>query len=276
MRRINEINELRQIQLDILNHVNKFCKENNIRYFLAGGTLLGAIRHKGYIPWDDDIDIMMPRKDYEQFKNIYLKKTNTNYKLYHYSVERKYNYPFIKIGDKRTSIIENQIKDNDFGVNIDIFPLDKFTNDKSIQKKYFSKNRKLRLLLWRKQNKINWNVKYRSKTKTFLKNIILYIYYQGILNIISKNYICKTIDRNSKNLNNSSNLEYMGGYIWGYYEKELIPIKAFKDSVPVEFEGNFYPAPIGYDRYLTGLFGNYMQLPPESERVHHIFTAYWK
>lgn len=121
MKKEIKVEELKQIQLDILKFVDKFCKENNLKYFLAYGTLLGAVRHKGYIPWDDDIDIIMFREDYEKFVTTF---KDVNYKVFATEVNSKYPYPFAKVGDTRTYYME-EIKDViDTGVNIDVFPLD--------------------------------------------------------------------------------------------------------------------------------------------------------
>src|SRR5690625_114441 len=127
-----DLEEIKQIQLSILRRVAFFCKQHDIAYFLCGGTLLGAVRHKGFIPWDDDIDIMMPRPSYEKF----LKEFKYEHlSLYHYKKTKNYGYPFIKIGEDRTVLRETFIKKNiDMGVFIDVFPIDGFPKkEKDIQ-----------------------------------------------------------------------------------------------------------------------------------------------
>ena len=123
------IEELKRIQIGILKHLDAFCNENNLKYFMCGGTLLGAVRHKGFIPWDDDIDIMMKREDYDKLIELYPKNDNSNFKLFSYELDKSFPYPFAKMDDFRT-IFEEEINDSyKIGVNIDIFPIDYITED---------------------------------------------------------------------------------------------------------------------------------------------------
>ena len=130
--------ELKAIQLDLLQKTADFCKENGIRYYLCGGTLLGAIRHKGYIPWDDDIDISMPRPDYDRFISMFNKPEN-DYQVIDMSNNKKYGLPFAKVHDTRTFVDELQYTKDQFGVYIDIFPIDGVGEDEQV----------LRILRWR-------------------------------------------------------------------------------------------------------------------------------
>ena len=116
-----DIVEAKKMMLDILKTVAKFCDENNLRYFIFYGTYLGALRHKGYIPWDDDIDIAMPRPDYEKFMEIFHAE---NLAVWTWRKDNKYLLPFAKVYDTRTEVHENADFGETFGVNIDIFPLD--------------------------------------------------------------------------------------------------------------------------------------------------------
>ena len=115
------IDKLKQIQLDMLKDIHAFCVEHDIRYSLAFGTLLGAVRHKGYIPWDDDVDIMMPREDYNRFIRSY---GNNIYRIADMSVNPDYGLPFAKVEDVLTVIEENVEGGSVFGIYIDVFPVD--------------------------------------------------------------------------------------------------------------------------------------------------------
>ena len=138
-----EIEELKRIQIGILKHLDAFCKENNLTYFMCGGTLLGAVRHKGFIPWDDDIDIMMKREDYDKLIALYPKNDNSNFKLFSYELDKSFPYPFAKMDDCRT-IFEEEINDSyKIGVNIDIFPIDYITEDLNCQHSILMRNKRL-------------------------------------------------------------------------------------------------------------------------------------
>ena len=113
---------MKRIQVDILKDVHRFCEENGLHYTLAFGSMLGAIRHKGYIPWDDDIDIALLRPDYEKFVKTYTSKDG-QYRLYDYRKDSDFHYPYAKIADTRTILDENVSMKN-IGVNIDVFPFD--------------------------------------------------------------------------------------------------------------------------------------------------------
>lgn len=115
MRQITDINELRQIQMGILDNVHRFCEAHGLTYFLSSGTLIGAVRHKGYIPWDDDIDIYMPRKDYEQFLQIYSDETG-RYRAINPQTESHYYYTFAKVVDQKTRMVEKETEGYEIGV----------------------------------------------------------------------------------------------------------------------------------------------------------------
>jgi len=126
---------LKAIELDIFKAFLKVCKENDLRYFLAGGTLLGAVRHKGFIPWDDDMDVLMPRKDYDRFLEIGQSLLPPEYFLQTRQTDREYPCNFAKIRDSRTTFVEKSLKDRviNHGVYIDIFPLDYFPQSPVVQ-----------------------------------------------------------------------------------------------------------------------------------------------
>ena len=123
MRRITDIQELRGVQLGILDDIHAFCVDNGIRYFLACGTLIGAVRHKGYIPWDDDIDLYMPRDDYERFINEF-KSVSGNCRVLDPKKEKHYYYTYAKVVDKRTLLVEPEADGYRIGVYVDVFPVD--------------------------------------------------------------------------------------------------------------------------------------------------------
>ncbi len=266
MKEIKDINELRSIQLEALKDVHKFCKENNLRYFLAYGTLLGAVRHKGYIPWDDDIDIIMPRPDYEQFFKLYGNKT---YEASCFKSNKIHPYLYGKVYDKRTILKENITFDLENGVYIDIFPLDGIPANQQEAQKLFRKIHRLKKVMNLKKNKINGGRRGLSKQVVFiiLQSFVFFISYKWIVNKI--NNLAQRIPYNFAN--NYVSVLTEGGYPTVHLKRDC------EDYTLMAFEGALFNVPKEYDKILTNIYGDYMQLPPESKRVStHSFKAWWK
>ncbi len=260
--------ELKHIQIDILRHIDVFCREHNLRYFISGGTLLGAIRHKGFIPWDDDIDLMMLREDYDKFLKLYSGKDTSFYKLYAYEIIESYPYPFAKMDDSRTIMKEEINEAYEMGVNIDIFPIDVAPKEDKEQIKIVRRNKKLINVLTLKRLPI-------KKRRGLIKNLIL-LTAQILLSFYSTKRIIKHIDKNARSFLGEKTGK-RGCLVWGYGKKEIIDEYNFFDSVYVEFENTKFATLKGWNKYLTSLFGDYMKLPPIEKRItHHNFTAYWK
>ena len=180
MRQISA-DELKEIQLNLLNNIDHFCKSNGIQYFLAYGTLIGAIRHDGFIPWDDDIDIAMPRPDYDRF----IKKFNAyskDYQVEDYSITDNYPTPFAKVIDTRTEMRMTLYNQRSSGVYIDVFPIDGIGNANQIKQTI-----RLNKFLNTKKAVINGK-------RTFSKNIMLLL-GKIVLSFISVENIIKKIDR---------------------------------------------------------------------------------
>ena len=164
---MNEINleELKAIQVEILDEVHRFCEANGIKYFLSSGTLIGAVRHKGYIPWDDDIDLYMLRSDYEDFLKEFNKKEE-NYRVVSLRTDKKCTIAYAKVERLGTVLIEDVDHPMEQGVNIDIFPVDGVPDDVNARKKYFSRIDRYRNMMTLK------NVSLR-KSRSLIKNAIL-------------------------------------------------------------------------------------------------------
>lgn len=130
------LNEIRIIQLNILKEVDKFCRDNNIVYYLTHGTLLGAAKYKGYIPWDDDADIAMPKPDYDKFISLF-NKNQSIYKVKDYSIDKKFPYTYAKIEHIQTLAIESTSIKFEMGINVDLFPLGGAPADQLTLNNYF-------------------------------------------------------------------------------------------------------------------------------------------
>lgn len=260
------LRELKEIELEILNAFDAFCKKNKLKYGLAYGTLLGAIRYKGFIPWDDDVDVLMPREDYNRFLKTY--KDSDRFHLFAYERDHETLFPFAKLCDMTTVKIEHGFYSGvKLGVDIDIFPLDHFDNDLKKAKREVKKINKYMFYLASSKAKKNIS---SNILKRFLKGII--IFYCKIRG--SKYYVNKIIKSTIKVEQKKS--QYMGTKSWCVYgEKNIVPSSAFYEFINVEFEGYQFPAPTGYDTYLTCLYGDYLPEPPkEKQKTHHNFTAY--
>lgn len=259
MKPITDKQELRDIQLDILDWVADFCNSHNLRYFLSSGTLLGAIRHKGYIPWDDDIDLYMPRKDYNDFVKIFHDSTDTLELKYQGS--QKYLYTFAKVCNKHTLLLEDEVKGFELGINIDIFPVD-----------FVSDNINTRKTLWWWKKKLYRIRRAKLQNTNFLDSKFNYMCYRHVpipLWLIDK--LIHKLFQDNKPTNTMCNLTESGGRYDGCFSRQCIE----GEPVEVEFEGKKYKAMHGWQEYLEATYGDYMQLPPENQRITHNFSAYF-
>lgn len=262
-------NTIKSIQINILKVLTDYCAKNNLICYLSGGTMLGAIRHKGFIPWDDDIDLNMPRPDYEKLISLqYSPDFPKNLKLLDCYNTNDYIYPFIKVIDNRTYVNE----DVDYigrtsGIWVDIFPMDACPEDDIKYKKLCDK------MLFLKHCIYLSSIKY-FKGVNWLK-AILKLPMQFICKIIGGNRISNYINKIAKKYK-YGNSKYIGCLIWGYGVKERYLADGYDKAIKAEFEGYQFDIPSNYDIYLKALFGDYMKLPPIEERVGHNIVAYIK
>ena len=258
------IDELRHIQFAILEDIHSFCSQNGITYYLTYGTLLGAARHQGFIPWDDDIDICMPRPDYERFLQIYSSK---EYKLFHALDGTGYAIPFAKVSDMRTTVIENANFAYPIGVAIDVFPIDGLSKDFATAKKHHAKICCWRNLLNIKKIRLSKNRSLKRNAELCaLKIVTFFIPYHTVLYRLM--YLMTKYDYLQS--------EYAADLNFGT-ERRIVHKRLFEGKTELLFEGKRFYVPQFYDELLTNIFGNYMQLPPEEKRkTHHSFKAYWK
>lgn len=260
--------EARKIELEILIQFANFCEKNDLRYYLAYGTLIGAIRHKGFIPWDNDVDVVMPRPDYEKFISLVERtKLHANIDAVHYRNAR--SFPFVKLIDNRTILREHfLVTENCMGIYIDVFPLDGMPDEKVSQEKLYKKSHIGHKMFAFANYRFNTGADFASK---LVKNLLY-----PISRLISSNYVSKKLDTLCRNYN-YDDCKYVGNIVWGWDEpeREVVSIDCF-DTAYAEFEGHTFRVPKGYDHYLRISYGDYMQLPPEEKRIIHQFDAVWK
>lgn len=267
MELIQSLKDIQKLEIDMLQEIDIFCRENSLIYYLAGGTLLGAVRHKGMIPWDNDIDISMPRKDYKIFLKTWNSKCRKNYYKTRVFGENNYYLPFAKIEDKRTLLKQNNSLDAaKIGVFIDIFPIDAYGEDLEVGKKVLSTIENTCGRITRS------GAAFENKSiKENMKQLFWKIYY----NVVGQEKAYNLVQQPLKNFDWDSS-KYIASTFGLRREKELIEKKYFETTIELEFEGRQYLAPIGFDAYLKKMYGDYMKLPPEEKRVTpHEFDTYW-
>lgn len=256
------LEEIRQTEFRLLEYFRDFCQENQIRFFLSNGTLLGSVKYGGFIPWDDDIDVLVPRADYDRLLRIF--RDTEKYRLFSVEREPDYLFPFAKLCDGHTLKIEDNVDNGvQLGVDIDIFPLDSWAQKLPRAKREVRRiRRRMRLLDWSK------TVTETDPLKKALK--------KGAVCLCGKqggSACVKKIQRvGAKHSGNS----FLGCKVWPIYGyREILPAELFCDSVTVRFQGKDFPAPIGYEQYLRRLYGDYhRELPPEEQKTHHHFSAF--
>ena len=277
--------ELKQIQLEMLLELDKYCHKHNLTYFMCGGTLLGAVRHKGFIPWDDDIDVLMPRKDYEILLHEY-NRTSEKYRMK--SVELGMDKP-IAMMMVCEDIFLKSLSGEDYDaidkLYIDIFPVDNLSNNRFVRHMFcYIKEFILYCYggaTWSYVPSARYNdrdggfLNWKSKVRTLLKYMFI-----SVFKVTSSNFWGRMANNISR-LWENKNTDWQGCMInQAHYNNglsELLPKEVFSSTVKLEFEGYQLNAMVGYKEYLTSLYGDYMKMPPKEKQVsHHDFVAYCK
>ena len=251
--------ELRKLQLtllEILDEVVRICNKHKLEYFITGGTCLGALRHKGFIPWDDDIDMVMPREDYEKFMVIARDELNDKYFLDYYKTNPESHFGFMKIKMNNTTFVQGYKYKCHNGFFLDIFPLDYNKKDTKLVAFDASLARCLIETLKYKDG----NLKAKSLRRPYISLLFVPFTNRRLHKIIDWLY-----SHNNKK-------EHVNGAVYPtmyYYKKDVYPLNVVFPYSEVEFEGKKYHAYHDPDKYLTQLYGDYMKLPPKEKRIAH-------
>ncbi len=262
MKKITTIEEIQDIQFDMMMYVKRIAQKNNIKVMLSGGTLLGAARHQGFIPWDDDVDLMLMRKDYEKLIKCIEQDKQSRYRVMTIKNTPTYPFSFAKIVDTKTRVKMNkEMAIENMGVAADIFPIDALPTNAKMQKEMMSVYGKLVYTVFdlRDTNyrKLEQGFSYRIRTLGAR--------------------LCSRLIGGLAALFPLKKATHVAVVMGQYKEKEIMKKTDMMYQTEVIFRGEKFLAPRGYEKYLTSLYGkNYMNLPPKSwQRPKHAINAYW-
>lgn len=280
------VKELRQVELDILDDVANFCDSHNLRYYLCGGTLLGAIRHQGFIPWDDDIDIIMPRPDYIKFHSLYNKRYRERKSFYRINsifTDPNWYSTAAEIEDTRTIRYNHTLSSKqERGISIDVFPMDGAPANEFRRRVFWLINNigaRIATLSFQSFTVSRHFDDEDKRCKTLRKYLRTFIKFAAILpaRCLKPLHLNKWVtDRAMKYDIDKS--QFIGVSTFPHYGyRECIRNKNFLQIRKHIFEGKYYNIPMDYDTYLSNIYGDYMKPPSQKSRnTHHNFSAYWK
>ncbi len=267
------LQEIQSVSLEILKDVHSFCEHSNIKYSLAYGTLLGAIRHQGFIPWDDDIDIVLPRPDFERFCREY--QSSHGYTLYAPEDSKSY-LTFARVCDNEHTVVKTSSPwcVESTGVWIDVFPLDGVPDEEADFRRHVKKIRKFMM----KELRLRYSKLMAFKDVSGAKEILFYL----VKRLLFCHYDMASIVHDHIQLLKSYNFDESRFYgqlcVMDYPEKEHNPQEDFTSSLKLPFCDTEFHVMNGYDDFLKRYYGNYMELPPEEDRVppQSVYKFCWK
>jgi licd protein len=259
-----DIDEIKEVELGVMDYIHNICREKGINYSLAYGSLLGAVRHRGFIPWDDDLDIALKRDEYDKLYQAILEDNNSIYKIVSWENDSRYPYPFYRVYDSRTVYENNYIQnDIELGICVDVFPFDDY---KDVNKEITKLDMYRRLSVY---------TLYGIRNKEAgIKNIVRYLMLVAFRLTRVKIW--------NKKLNDCSkapvNSEYIDYLMESKKYSTKIDAKALDEVIECKFEDRVYNIPKDYDHILTTIYGeDYMEIPPIEKRIQHDdFVAYIK
>lgn len=263
--------EIKTKELEILKYITDFCEHNNINYVLSDGSLIGAVRHKGFIPWDLDIDISMLREDYDKFFQLW--KDTEDYSLLAIKNEPKSALSFIKVVDNNTICFENGLKTIKGGLWVDVFPLDPIPDNPNEAAKHFNRC----VELYDSYNRAYWPTRF-----SFIQKIAFHVVWAFRRKDISllwesvlKRYKKLLNEATKYSTDNNNVVNKMIIAIRPESRKFGFPKTCLTNWQYIQFENYSFRIPTDYDSMLKCYYGNYMELPPEEKRVdHHILRAF--
>lgn len=275
-KQLMEMKDIQRVSLEILKFVTSLCEREGFRYCLMYGTLIGAIRHQGYIPWDDDVDIMMPRPDYEKFlKYCYDHNEELGiYRIFNTDTNKDYIYGITRVSDSRYNIIKEETSENcGMGIFIDVYPYDGLGNDKEEALRLLSISRRccdIIVDMTRANQSVPKKLNYKGK--------IVYLFNRFINRIRGVRYY---LHKNSslRGEYKFDESEFVGPLMWYFSKPHAVLFKRswFDNLIKMPFEDGMFYVPSEYHDLLTQAYGDYMKPPPVEKRIYqHQYKAYKK
>ena len=262
----SNIELLHDADLEIVKEVVALCDRHELKYWMLGGTMLGAIRHRGFIPWDDDIDIGLPRMDYEKFLELAPRELSANLKIVNYKTDPEYHYYITRVLDTDTKVIENRFaaEGKYTNVSIDIFPLDGFPNNSTLRNIHGK-----RILAHKFMSSLHYKNVIVTKGRSFFERFV--IKTLQLLPTDKMFSFTKQLDKCDKLLKKYDMVgsDYTGNIMGAYRTREIVPTAWYGEDTFYDFENIRLRGFKEYDKYLKHLYGDYMQLPPEDKRRIH-------
>lgn len=256
----NNLSEMQRKLLPMLSWYHEFCVQNNLEYYLLGGTMLGAARHEGFIPWDDDIDVGLPRNDYERFLKLTKNKKFNNYIVEGIDTpEKDFCYGYAKVYDTSTTLIENTKYQIKRGVYIDVFPLDGVANEKDEIEKVFKP------IYWRYQLLLARTCGIRE-SRSWYKNLAIKV--ARLLPGFDEKKFMLHIDELCKR-KSYEECRYVGNLYGNWGIREIVEKRIMGKPTLYHFEGLEVYGAADYDAYLTSLYGDWRKMPPKEKQVTH-------
>ena len=264
---VTDISEIQQMELGIMEYIHEVCHKIGVKYFLSYGSLIGAVRHQGFIPWDDDMDICMLRDDYEKLQDYLIAHPDERYEVMSYKNNVNYVYPFMKIQDNQTYLVEEDVRiDSNMGIYVDIFPVDGYEDDQAFKDKMTKIIKKRQLSCY--------TFKGITNTKSVVNSMIRYISVI-IFYFTNTNKYVSQIDELAKS-RKVEDYELVDYVVYKDMNKPVWKREWLEQVEAGSFEGKEFMIPKHYHEILTSDYGNYMQLPPVEQQVSHHDFKLWK
>lgn len=256
----DNLERIHEVDFTMMDEVVKIFDRYNLNYFLIAGTLLGAVRHHGFIPWDDDLDIGVPRESYEKFLENYANELPDRYKVQNFKSSKGSKYYVTRILDTKIQVRELRDDSSLTYASIDLFPMDGTPNNKLFRKIHIC-----RILFWRMMASFSQssNIDPARKRNTVEKVLVWLAKTLPLDKVLNTQHIYYRIDKILKKYN-IQNSQYVGSLMGAYREKELFRSDYIKNFVPLQFEEKKFLCPEKYDLYLKHMYGDYMVIPDQS------------